>query len=166
MTAIHLHYTSDVGTTYKRALTRIFRVRDQVIPGRIALLATRATHDSWSVLNRQKEDDTMRKPRDFDDELKALDARAKVLRMRQRDHLGELVIATGAHALPIEMLAGALLAAVETKDAAAKEAWRTRGAAFFRGKERASSSGTDRRVRGAAAAGDGAQPPAGDAGAS
>jgi hypothetical protein len=30
--AIQLHYTSDVGTTYKRALTRINPVRDRAVP--------------------------------------------------------------------------------------------------------------------------------------
>ena len=108
----------------------------------------------------------MRKPRDFDDELRALDERAKSLRARQRDQLGELLIATGAHALPIEMLAGALLAAVEAKDAGTKEAWRTRGAAFFRGKGRTAASGAGSRPHSASAAGSGAQPPAGDAGSS
>jgi hypothetical protein len=73
----------------------------------------------------------MRKPRDFDAELKALNDKARQLRDRKRDQLGELVIASGADALPIEQLAGALIAAVETKDAAIKEGWRKRGAAFF-----------------------------------
>ena len=108
----------------------------------------------------------MRKPRDFDDELKALDARAKALRTRQRDQLGELVIATKANALPIDVIAGALLAAADTKDAMAKEAWRARGTAFFRGTSGDASPGADRRARSAAAAGGGTQPPAGDAGAS
>ena len=73
----------------------------------------------------------MRKPRDFDAELKTLNTKAKQLRDRKRDQLGELVIACGADALPIEQLAGVLIAAVETKDAATKEGWRKRGAAFF-----------------------------------
>jgi hypothetical protein len=54
----------------------------------------------------------MRKPRDFDADLKALEARANQLKTRKQQQLGELVIATGADALPIEELAGALLAAV------------------------------------------------------
>jgi hypothetical protein len=64
------------------------------------------------------EDDTMRKPRDFDAELKALDERAKQLRERRLAQFGELVIATGADALDVETLAGALLAAAESKDSA------------------------------------------------
>ncbi|WP_428970348.1 conjugal transfer protein TraD [Sphingomonas sp. Xoc002] len=76
----------------------------------------------------------MRKPRDYDAELKALDDKARQLKTRKREQLGELVIATGADALPIEQLAGALLLAVEATDASVKEAQRTRGAAFFRAK--------------------------------
>ena len=74
----------------------------------------------------------MRKPRDYDAELKALDGRARQLKARKREQLGELVIATGADVLPVEQLAGALLLAVEATDASVKEAQRTRGAAFFR----------------------------------
>ena len=78
----------------------------------------------------------MRKPQDIDSELKALEAKAKTLTERRVRQLGELVIATGADALDADMLAGALLGAVTTKDASAKEGWRRAGAAFFRGKER------------------------------
>jgi DNA-binding protein H-NS len=73
----------------------------------------------------------MRKPRDIDAELRALTERAKGLKTRKVAQLGELVIATGAEALEPEMLAGALLAAVETKSSDTKEAWRRRGAVFF-----------------------------------
>ena len=75
----------------------------------------------------------MRKPRDFDAELKALTDKAKQLKARKQSQLGELVIATGADELTPEELAGALLVAASTSDAARKEAWRKRGAAFFRG---------------------------------
>jgi len=74
----------------------------------------------------------MRKPRDYDSELKAISERAKQLQERKLRQLGELVAATGADGLPIEVLTGALLSAVEADDDA-KEAWRRRGAAFFRG---------------------------------
>ena len=73
----------------------------------------------------------MRKPRDFDSEMKALNERTKLLKERKLHQLGELVIATGADVLPIDVLAGALLVAVDTKDSAAVEGWRKRGAAFF-----------------------------------
>ncbi len=53
----------------------------------------------------------MRKPRDFDSELRALNDKAKQLRARKVGQLGELVIACGADAFSIEQLAGALLAA-------------------------------------------------------
>ena len=76
----------------------------------------------------------MRKPRDFDSELKALADKAKALRERRVRQLGELVTATGADTLDADMLAGALLHAVTVKDAATKEGWRKAGAGFFLGK--------------------------------
>ncbi len=73
----------------------------------------------------------MRKPRDIDSELKALEAKAKTLKERRVRQLGELVIATGADALHAELLAGVLLGAVATKDTNAREGWRKAGASFF-----------------------------------
>ena len=49
----------------------------------------------------------MRKPRDFDVELKALGDKARNLKSRKVRRLGELVIATGADALNADELAGA-----------------------------------------------------------
>ena len=74
----------------------------------------------------------MRKPRDFDSELKALTDKAKLLKSRKVLQLGELVIATGADALDPETLTGALLAMVKSQDAKEREAWRA-GGAFVRG---------------------------------
>jgi hypothetical protein len=68
----------------------------------------------------------MRKPKDFDSELKALDERAKQLRTRKLHQLGELVVGTGADALPIDILAGALLAAAERRQGSAGGLARTR----------------------------------------
>lgn len=82
----------------------------------------------------------MRKLRDFDAELKALDAKARQLRQRKVMQLGELVVATGADALAIEELAGALVGAATSSDMIAKEEWRSRGAAFFRGARKAARS--------------------------
>lgn len=73
----------------------------------------------------------MRKPKDYDAELKALEERARQLRSRKVQQLGELVIATGADSLPVEELAGALLTAKASKNVAEREGWRTSGAAFF-----------------------------------
>ena len=84
----------------------------------------------------------MRKPRDFDSELKALTDKAKALKSRKVLQLGELVIATGADALDAETLTGALLGAATSKDAKDREAWRATGAAFFQRQSRA----TDRRT--------------------
>ena len=83
----------------------------------------------------------MRKPRDFDSELKALADKAKQLKERRVQQLGELVIATGADATDPETLAGALLVIAESSDAQKKEAWRKRGAAFFHSKARKRGDG-------------------------
>jgi hypothetical protein len=101
---------------------------------------------------------TMRKPRDFDAELKALDDKARGLKTRKVRQLGELVIATGADTLTAEELAGALIVLAETKDAGTREAWSKRGAAFFQSRSRRSVPATDRNVDGSAAQPGGAQP--------
>ena len=74
-----------------------------------------------------------RKPRDYDAELQALMDKAKKLKSQKTVQLGELVQVTGADALPIEALAGALLAAVEQskKSPEAIARWAERGQAFF-----------------------------------
>jgi hypothetical protein len=72
----------------------------------------------------------MRKVRDYDAELKALGDKARALKAKRVEQLGQLV-ATGADALDAETLAGVLLDAIGSKDADAKEAWRAKGAAFF-----------------------------------
>ena len=82
----------------------------------------------------------MRKPRDYDAELKALDDKARQLKARKVQQLGELVVACGADPLSPEHLAGALLAIAEVKDAATKEGWRKRGAAFFQRPARKTAS--------------------------
>ena len=97
----------------------------------------------------------MRKPRDFDAELKALSDKARTLRTRKVSQLGELVIACNADDLAVEQLAGALLATVKA-DAATKEAWGRDGAAFFRKTDR--DAGGDGGHPSGAAARDGAAP--------
>ena len=74
----------------------------------------------------------MRKVRDFDAELKALDDRAKLLRQRKIQQFGELIEATRADALEPDLLAGALLAAVAETDKAVTAKWGRQGAQFFR----------------------------------
>lgn len=106
----------------------------------------------------------MRKPRDYDAELHALTDKAKALKARKQTQLGELVIATGADALSIEQLAGALLDAVGA-GAGVKEAWRKTGAAFFRGDSARARKGARSNAGGASASDAGAQSPAGEAGA-
>ena len=74
-----------------------------------------------------------RKPRDYDAELQALMDKAKKLKSQKTVQLGELVQVTGADALPVEALAGALLAAVEQsrKSPEAVTRWAERGQSFF-----------------------------------
>jgi hypothetical protein len=79
----------------------------------------------------------MRKPCDYDAELKVLQARSRDLKVRKVNQLGELVIACGGDTMSIDMLAGLLLSASEA-DAATKEGWRQRGAAFFQKRRGAS----------------------------
>src|SRR4051794_39255491 len=83
----------------------------------------------------------MRKQRDFDAELKALEEKARELKTRKVQQLGELVIATGADQLNTDELAGALVAIAETNDAAKREAWAKRGVMFFRKQVPANCSG-------------------------
>lgn len=81
----------------------------------------------------------MRKVRDFDAELKALNDRAKLLKQRKIQQFGELIEATGADALEPDLLAGALLAVVAETDKAIMTKWSARGAQFFRETSRRSS---------------------------
>ncbi len=85
----------------------------------------------------------MRKPRDFNAEIEALTDKTKRLKDRKVRQLGELVVATAADTLEPDLLAGALLAVVEAKDSTRREAWRARGAAFFRGRMRDAAKGAD-----------------------
>jgi hypothetical protein len=101
---------------------------------------------------------TMRKPRDFDAELKALEDKARGLKTRKVHQLGELVIATGADALSANELAGALIVLSETKEAGKREAWAKRGAAFFQSRARRNAPTTNRNTDGAPAQPSGAQP--------
>src|SRR5689334_23624277 len=101
---------------------------------------------------------SMRKPRDFDAELKALGDKARDLKSRKVQQLGELVIATGADALTADELAGALIVLAETKEAGKREAWARRGAAFFQGRSRRTPPVPDRDVGGAPTQPSGAQP--------
>jgi len=90
----------------------------------------------------------MRKPRDFDAELKALGDKARELKNRKVQQLGELVIATGADALNGDELAGALIVLAETREPGKREAWARRGAAFFQGRARRNAPATNRHPDG------------------
>ena len=47
MTAIHLHFKSDVGTTYKRALKRFHHSRDWFVPRNPALFTLIERAANW-----------------------------------------------------------------------------------------------------------------------
>src|SRR4051794_14739688 len=83
----------------------------------------------------------MRKPRDIDAELKALQDKQRSL--KRITQFGQIVTATGGDALDLETLAGALLDAVERAKAvpSAKEAWQQWGQSFFRCERRAKANG-------------------------
>ncbi len=108
----------------------------------------------------------MRKPRDYDAELKALNDKARLLKTKKQSQLGELVIACEADSLSAEELAGALLVAASTTEVARREAWRKRGAAFFQRRGKQTGAGTGSDQGGAAANPSSAQPNAGSTGAS
>ena len=79
----------------------------------------------------------MRKVRDYDAELKALAEKAKKLKARKVEQLGALVVATGADALDLEVIAGMLRQGViEAEQVSVKESWRADGATFLEGRRR------------------------------
>jgi hypothetical protein len=106
-------------------------------------------------------ENVMRKPRDFDGELKALQGKARDLKSRKVLGLGELVIATGADSLSVDELAGALIVLTETKDAGKREAWARRGAAFFQSRTRRTPPAAERHTGGARAQSGSSQPSTG-----
>ena len=63
----------------------------------------------------------MRRPRDYDAEMKALTDKAKALQDRKLRELGQFVTATGADALGAYVLAGVLVTAVATTDMVQRE---------------------------------------------
>ncbi len=93
----------------------------------------------------------MRKVRDYDAELKTLGDKARQLKAKRVEQLGQLVAATGADVLDAETLAGGLLHIIaEAQIAGNREAWRSDGAAFFR--RRGKKSGGAAAIDGSSAA--------------
>src|SRR3990167_8887165 len=128
MATDHLRPQAHVGTTYKRALPRKILGRDRPVPvrsGDLTAFPDRLLYDQRIIRTWRLR---MRKPRDFDAELKSLEDKAKTLKDRKVRQLGELVIATGADALDIDTLTGGLLDLADAGNAARKEVWRKRGA--------------------------------------
>lgn len=136
----------------------------QTVPATILRSDATATILSASTIFDRK-GKTMRKPRDYDAELKALEDKARELKTRKVQQLGELVIATGADNLTADELAGALIVLAETTDAGKREAWAKRGAAFFQGRARRSAPTPDRDHGGAQTQPGSAQPASGGTGA-
>jgi hypothetical protein len=126
----------------------------QTVPATLQHCAGCSTIISPSTLTET----TMRKPRDFDAELKALGDKARALKSRKVQQLGELVMATGADALNANELAGALIVLAETREAGKREAWARRGATFFQSRSRRNAPTTDRSTDGTPAQPGGAQP--------
>ena len=85
----------------------------------------------------------MRKPVELNSQIKALREKAVALEERQKTQFGELVMATGADALSLEALAGALLAAVKqaSEKPEAVVRWTESGEAFFRGDSKPGTRG-------------------------
>ncbi|MER9304369.1 conjugal transfer protein TraD [Mesorhizobium sp. M0496] len=106
----------------------------------------------------------MRKPRDFDAELHALEEKARELKTRKVQQLGELVITTGADELSTDELAGALVTITETKDTAKREAWAKRGVTFFESRSRRTAPPSRRNVQSDPAQQGSSQSPAGGTG--
>ena len=102
----------------------------------------------------------MRKPRDYDSELRALGDKAKLLKERKVRQLGELVMMTGADALDAETLAGALLMAAASNASNEVKGWRRRGRDFFQDKSQSPSRRTQAGT-GGTQTGDGTAAPAG-----
>ena len=84
--------------------------------------------------------------------------KARDLKSRKVQQLGELVIATGADTLSADELAGALIVLAETREVGKREAWARRGAAFFQSRAQRNAPASDRDPSGAPAQPSGAQP--------
>src|SRR3546814_12768656 len=90
----------------------------------------------------------MRKTRDYDAELRALSDKDKSIKAKKVQQLGELVTGTGADALELDTLAGALLAAVESVATEVRERVRQRGAAVCQGRGGKSGRSTGATAQG------------------
>jgi hypothetical protein len=124
----------------------------------------RSAQGSTIIAPSTVQESVVRKLRDYDGELKALQDKARELKSQKVQKLGELVIATGADNLSADELAGALIVLAETKEAGKREAWAKRGATFFQSRSRRTASAPARDTGSAPAQPGRAQPPAGGKG--
>jgi hypothetical protein len=167
---IDRHRDRIIGTTDRTSARRISAPSLEKFSGGITPSQTvpatlqHFTQGSTIIPSSTLLENVMRKPRDFDGELKALQDKARDLKSRKVLGIGELVIATGADSLSADELAGALIVLTETKDPGKREAWAKRGATFFQ-KSRRSAAAPGRDTGGARAQPGGAQPASGHKGA-
>lgn len=125
-------------TTYKRALTlsAVRMIDFAAFSDPSSFVARMLCYAAASAVGAREK--MMRKVRDYDAELKALGDKARTLKARKIQQLGELVASTGADALDPEVLAGALLHIVaQAQVEGNREAWRSDGAVFFQGGRKA-----------------------------
>src|SRR3546814_7167990 len=95
--------------TYKRAITlsAVPVIDFAAFLDRSRFLHMRSCYSAASAHGREGED--MRKVRDYDAELRALGDKARTLKAKKVQQLGELVTSPGADALDADVLTGALL---------------------------------------------------------
>jgi hypothetical protein len=117
----------------------------------VPVTSKRSAQGSTIIAPSTVQESVVRKLRDYDGELKALQDKARELKSQKVQKLGELVIATGADNLSADELAGALIVLAETKEAGKREAWAKRGATFFQSRSRRTASAPARDTGSAAA---------------
>lgn len=78
----------------------------------------------------------MRKIKDYEAKLAALNKLKASIIAKKVQQLGQLVIATGAGDLAPEVIAGIMVHAMSTSNPERQEVWREKGAAFFRSRSR------------------------------
>jgi hypothetical protein len=133
-------------------------VRDQVVSDRPAHKGAFNNRTRYLPPSDKLPEMTMRKPKDFDAQLKALAEKAKALKDNKLHRLGELVVATGADAIDMETLAGGLLAMTAATDSTQRAAWKKAGGEMFRKGLRPAKAGTSANRQGAQAGNSGCAP--------
>src|SRR3546814_10942081 len=114
---------------------------------RSRFLHMRSCDSAASVHGREGED--MRKVRDYGAELRALGDKARTLKAKKVQQLGELVTSTGADAIDADVLTGALPHIVaEQQVEGNRESWRSDGATLFQDSGRKEGRNTRSNAQG------------------